>query len=98
MKTRTKTPQAIYQLEKKRSEKERRAAHNDLLKDAKKAFDLSVLKQVSLAPLMLSKRAMYRISSQVIFMPVVIQCLQLGLHSRSIASLLLLEFLSLLVL
>jgi hypothetical protein len=29
----------IYQQEKKRSEKERRAAHNDLLKDAKKAFD-----------------------------------------------------------
>jgi len=44
MKTRTrtaqaKTPQAINQLEKKRSEKERRAVHNDLLKDAKKAFD-----------------------------------------------------------
>jgi hypothetical protein len=44
MKTRTrtpqpKTPQAIYQYEKKRSEKERRAVHNDLLKDAKKAFD-----------------------------------------------------------
>ena len=43
MKTRTKaaakTPQAIYQMEKKRSEKERRAAHNDLLRDAKRAFD-----------------------------------------------------------
>ncbi len=39
MKTKTKTPQAIYQQEKKRSEKERRAVHNDLLNDAKKAFD-----------------------------------------------------------
>jgi len=44
MKTRTKaavakTPQAIYQMEKKRSEKERREVHNDLLRDAKRAFD-----------------------------------------------------------
>ncbi len=39
MKIKTKTPQAIYQHEKKRSEKERRAVHNDLLNDAKKAFD-----------------------------------------------------------
>jgi len=39
MKTKTKTPQAIYQFEKKRSEKERSAAHDALLKDAKDAFD-----------------------------------------------------------
>ncbi len=39
MKTKTKTPQALYQHEKKRSEKERSAAHNALLKDAKAAFD-----------------------------------------------------------
>jgi len=39
MKTKTKTPQAIYQHEKKRSEKERSAAHDALLKDAKAAFD-----------------------------------------------------------
>lgn len=39
MKTKMKTPQAIYQQEKKRSEKERRSAHNDLLRDAKRAFD-----------------------------------------------------------
>ena len=37
MKTKTKTPQAIYQHEKKRSEKERSAAHDALLKDAKDA-------------------------------------------------------------
>ena len=35
----TKTPQAIYQMEKKRSEKERRANHAALMKDAKAAFD-----------------------------------------------------------
>ncbi len=35
----TKTPQAIYQHEKKRAEKERRASHAALMKDAKAAFD-----------------------------------------------------------
>ena len=35
----TKTPQAIYQAEKKRAEKERRASHAALMKDAKAAFD-----------------------------------------------------------
>jgi hypothetical protein len=35
----TKTPQAIYQQEKKRSQKDRSAAHAALLKDAKAAFD-----------------------------------------------------------
>ena len=35
----TKTPQAVYQLEKKRSERERRASHAALMKDAKAAFD-----------------------------------------------------------
>ena len=35
----SKTPQAIYQFEKKRAEKERRANHAALMKDAKAAFD-----------------------------------------------------------
>jgi hypothetical protein len=39
MKTKTKTPQAVYQLEKKRSEKERSSTHAALMKDAKAAFD-----------------------------------------------------------
>ena len=34
-----KTPQAIYQAEKKRSERDRRASHAALMKDAKPAFD-----------------------------------------------------------
>ena len=34
-----KTPQALYQMEKKRAEKERRASHAALMKDAKAAFD-----------------------------------------------------------
>jgi len=39
MPTRMKTPQALYQTEKKRAEKERRAAHAALMKEAKAAFD-----------------------------------------------------------
>ncbi len=39
MPTRNKTPQALYQTEKKRSEKERRASHSALMKEAKAAFD-----------------------------------------------------------
>ena len=35
----SKTPQAIYQAEKKRSERDRRTAHAALMKDAKAAFD-----------------------------------------------------------
>ena len=35
----TKTAQALYQTEKKRAEKERRAAHAALMKEAKAAFD-----------------------------------------------------------
>ncbi len=34
-----KTPQAIYRLEKKRSERERRSAHAGLMKEAKAAFE-----------------------------------------------------------
>ena len=34
-----KTPQALYQVEKKRAEKERRANHAQLMKEAKAAFD-----------------------------------------------------------
>ena len=34
-----KTPQAIYQAEKKRSERDRCASHAALMKDAKAAFD-----------------------------------------------------------
>jgi hypothetical protein len=34
-----KTPQALYQMEKKRAEKERRANHAALMKEAKDAFD-----------------------------------------------------------
>ena len=35
----TKTPQVLYQTEKKRAEKERRANHAALMKEAKAAFD-----------------------------------------------------------
>lgn len=38
-KAKAKSPQAIYQHEKKRSEKERRDAHAALMKEAKAAFD-----------------------------------------------------------
>ena len=39
MPTRMKSPQALYQTEKKRAEKERRASHAALMKEAKAAFD-----------------------------------------------------------
>lgn len=39
MPTRTKSPQALYQTEKKRAEKDRRASHAALMKEAKAAFD-----------------------------------------------------------
>jgi len=34
-----KTPQALYQMEKKRSERDRSATHAALMKDAKETFD-----------------------------------------------------------
>ncbi|HZI99075.1 MAG TPA: hypothetical protein VFD22_00345 [Gemmatimonadaceae bacterium] len=39
MPSRMKSPQALYQTEKKRAEKERRASHAALMKEAKAAFD-----------------------------------------------------------
>ena len=39
MKTKTQTPQAIYQHEKKRSERERNSVHAALMKAAKAAFE-----------------------------------------------------------